>query len=761
METTPGATAIKSITDQDYQLFFIHLNLPVCMVQKSTAARGKYQILAANAAFARLSAVPDCAGQLLDTIVTCEHIDLSSFLDQYPEASGSHEVSFSASASFATVGVSPAGAEGRFTLVFSESPNEQSQRTSDVAAAESLAQTAGIDHQEHDDESIDIDKLRFQALLAASSDVIYRMNPDWSRLQHVDGRGVLLNTDEPMEDWLNTYIPEEDQPLLLKAIHDAIAAKRVFSLEHRVKYADGAIGWMNSRAVPIVDEQGKILEWYGTAADVTANREAEQALREARDFAERRERLYEAITANTPDLIYVFDLNYRFTYANRALLEMWGKTWENAVGKGLLENGYEPWHAEMHEREIDHVIATCSSVRGEVSFPHATLGRRIYDYIFNPVIDESGAVIAIAGTTRDITEIRNAEAALGESEMRFRTMAEGSNIYIAMTDEHGSAIYFNQAWERLTGATASNLIAEGWLELLHPEDRERCVEAYTSAKQAHQPFHCDFRVMDANGTYRWLLSDAAVRFYQDGKFAGFISTAVDITDLKEDEQRKNDFISMVSHELKTPLTSTISYVQVSQKKSAEAGDSLVAGLLERAVKQLNKMTRMINSFLNVSRLESGKIHIEAQACNLASLLKEAEEESRVSVSSHTIIFEPMPDIWVHADPEKIGQVINNFISNAVKYSPARSVINVACTEADGQVKVSVSDSGIGITAADLPRIFERYYRIKRQETKNISGFGIGLYICSEIIRRHGGQIGAESTAGTGSTFYFTLPRDVA
>jgi len=128
--------------------------------------------------------------------------------------------------------------------------------------------------------------------------------------------------------------------------------------------------------------------------------------------AAQRTRLYEAILSSTPDLIYVFDRDYRFLFANKALLEMWGRTLDESLGKPLSELGYEPWHAAMHEREIDQVVATGQPVRGEVAFPHATLGRRIYDYIFVPVFNADGDVEAVAGTTRDITDLKNAEEAL-------------------------------------------------------------------------------------------------------------------------------------------------------------------------------------------------------------------------------------------------------------------------------------------------------------------------------------------------------------
>jgi two-component system sensor histidine kinase VicK len=166
---------------------------------------------------------------------------------------------------------------------------------------------------------------------------------------------------------------------------------------------------------------------------------------------------------------------------------------------------------------------------------------------------------------------------------------------------------------------------------------------------------------------------------------------------------------------------------------------------------------MINGFLNISRLESGKIHMDYHLFDMAGLLKEGEEEAEVSITSHQLVFAPVNEIMLNADREKIGQVISNLISNAVKYSPSGSTIHIACIATDGKALVSVTDEGMGVSKEDLPRIFERYYRVKGNETRNIAGFGIGLYLCSEIIKGHGGDIWAESTFGKGSSFYFTLP----
>jgi PAS domain S-box-containing protein len=164
-------------------------------------------------------------------------------------------------------------------------------------------------------------------------------------------------------------------------------------------------------------------------------RRIERELELTRSEMEGQRRMYEAIAASTPDLIYVFNLNYKFIYANKALLAMWGRTWEDSIGQGLLALGYEPWHAEMHEREIDTVVATKKAIRGEVSFPHAVLGRRIYDYIFAPVLDEKGDVVAIAGTTRDISELKAAEEALRRSEERLEQVVHERTSELQRSNE--------------------------------------------------------------------------------------------------------------------------------------------------------------------------------------------------------------------------------------------------------------------------------------------------------------------------------------
>jgi PAS domain S-box-containing protein len=259
-------------------------------------------------------------------------------------------------------------------------------------------------------QALHVSEQRFKALVMASSDVVYHMSADWRVMRQLTGREFIADTTEPLRDWMEKYIHPEDQLMVQAAIDAAIRERRVFDLEHRVIKADGSTGWTHSRAVPMLDDGGRILEWVGMAVDITDQKRTAEALAQQR-------RLYEAILTNTPDLAYIWNLDHRFIYANEGLLRMWGRTWEEAIGKNCLELGYEPWHAAMHDREIEQVKATRMPVRGEVPFTGA-FGRRIYDYLLVPVIGANGEVEAVAGTTRDVTDYKQLESSLVNADRR-------------------------------------------------------------------------------------------------------------------------------------------------------------------------------------------------------------------------------------------------------------------------------------------------------------------------------------------------------
>jgi len=283
-------------------------------------------------------------------------------------------------------------------------------------------------------------------------------------------------------------------------------------------------------------KQGELL--VVTTEDITAERKAEAALNESDISNQKQRRLYEAVTNNTPDLVYVFDLDYRFSYANKALLTMWGKSWEESIGRGLRELGYEEWHAQMHEREIDEIVKTKKSIRGTVSFPHAELGRRVYDYIFAPVFNEHGEVEAIAGTTRDITEIKQVEDAIRESESRFRLMADTIPEIIWVTNAVGETEFFNKRWTEFSGAPyePSNA-AEVAERFVHPDDVPAVMHAFEEAIKNGSAMEVEQRNRSASGQWCWFLNRAMpYRNPQTGEVERWFGISTDIHDQKATQQ---------------------------------------------------------------------------------------------------------------------------------------------------------------------------------------------------------------------------------
>ncbi len=232
---------------------------------------------------------------------------------------------------------------------------------------------------------------------------------------------------------------------------------------------------------------------------------------------------------------------------------------------------------------------------------------------------------------------------------------------------------------------------------------------------------------------------------------------MDITEQKQNDIRRSKFIGVVSHELKTPLTALKAYVQMLSNWAKKQKDNFTIGALTKVDKQVRKMLNMINSLLNLSGAEAGKIHLNKTEFILNELIDEVVEETLFITSTHSIAMAPCNLIHINADRDKIEQVLVNLLSNAAKYSDKSAPIEVACATHDETVEVNITDHGFGIAREEIDKLFLPHYRVESKETEKISGFGIGLYLCSEIIQKHGGKIWVESEPGKGSTFKFTLP----
>ena len=364
---------------------------------------------------------------------------------------------------------------------------------------------------------------------------------------------------------------------------------------------------------------------------------------------------------------------------------------------------------------------------------------------------EQAQATRFIGTVLDITDMKLAQ----EESARLAAIIASSDDAIVSKTLESVITSWNASAERMFGWTAEEIIGESMYKLIPVDRQQEEPVIIARLKSGERVEHFETKRLTRDGQLLDVSMSISPVRDREGRIIGVSNIARDITERKQDERRKNDFIGMVSHELKTPLTSLNAYLQMLQSKAKTAADTFTSGALDQSVKQVKRMTNMINGFLNVSRLESGKIHIDRKPFDMADLVLETKEETFTLYAGYHFIFHPVEPTLVEADQDKIGQVINNFISNAVKYSRLGSTIEVACVQVNGSAQVSVSDEGIGIEKDHLNKLFERYYRVNNNN--HISGFGIGLYLSAEIIGRHGGQIWAESEPGKGSTFYFSLP----
>lgn len=256
---------------------------------------------------------------------------------------------------------------------------------------------------------------------------------------------------------------------------------------------------------------------------------------------------------------------------------------------------------------------------------------------------------------------------------------------------------------------------------------------------------------------RWSIVKARPVFDKRGDVELIISLIHDITERVLAEQRKDEFISMASHELKTPVTSLKGFTHVLQRRLTKLEDEQGLHFLGRIDAQLNKLSRLISELLDVSGMQAGKLVFQTEAFDLDSLIQETVENLQPTTSTHHLIVEGKAHAQIMGDKDRLGQVLINLLTNAIKYSPQADKVIIGASQRSGEIVVSVRDFGIGISKPHQEKIFERFYRVTDEEEKTYPGLGIGLYLSYEIVKRHRGQMWVESRKGEGSTFYIALP----
>jgi two-component system CheB/CheR fusion protein len=560
----------------------------------------------------------------------------------------------------------------------------------------------------------------------------------------------------------NQVFPDFEEPKMEK-IFDEVWTQAVahteyeFAASYQKKDGQLRTGYYNFIIQPVLNLDDKVEDTMIHLYEVT-----ELVL--ARKKVEETEHRYRDMMLSSPSMIAILTgENLVVEAANDSILDSWGKG-RDVIGKPLAE--VMPEIIQQGFGDILHQVYTTGKPYQAYETPvyQNRNGKKelgYFTFIYQPQRDLNGTISGVTIIANENTTQAEYHNKIRESEKKFRQLAELMPNKITTAEPDGKITFYSKSWEDFSGISVEILLKEGWHGLIHPDDVLAVKDRRKIALETGENFEMEFRMRGKDGKYYWHLCRVSALKDEFGKVTRWVGTMTDIERIREEEQRKGDFIKMVSHELKTPITSIKGYVQLlinMLRNEVTVPAAPITSSLGRIDKQLVRLTRLITEMLDLSRIEAGKLELQKEIFDINELVKETVEDVKQTSATHQIEIKNEIYCSVEGDRGRIEQVIINFLDNAIKYSPAASRIIVHIHQ-DGayRVAVSVQDFGIGIAKEDQGKIFDRFYRTDGRSELSYVGFGIGLFIANEIIQRHDGFIEVKSDKGKGSTFTFFLP----
>lgn len=349
-------------------------------------------------------------------------------------------------------------------------------------------------------------------------------------------------------------------------------------------------------------------------------------------------------------------------------------------------------------------------------------------------------------------------------ELSHDTVLSSMHEGVISLNNKGQIIMINPSAENMLGLKSQEIVAKPVFKEIPlrledgqpvPEERKPLLLAWKSGKTYSNRDFC----LERSNKTRFPASISVSPVFYENKVTGAIVTFRDITNEKELEKRKNEFISIASHELKTPITTIKGYTEILKQRLLKKKDSQLIQYIDKINNQIDRLSNIITDLLDVSKIQSGKLKLQKEPVEINSLVSEIVEDMQKINSSHKIIIQKFPKKMILIDKYRISQVLINLISNAIKYSPKGQKVIISAKSQKDNIKLSVKDFGIGISSQDQSKIFERFFQTSPLSQPSFSGLGLGLYISSQIVKQHGGKISVESKINKGSKFTFSLARN--
>jgi PAS domain S-box-containing protein len=544
--------------------------------------------------------------------------------------------------------------------------------------------------------------------------------------------------------------------------------------EKRYRRKDGSVVWANLTVSLSHKADGSPDYFISIIEDISARKQAEAHLRETD------ERLSLALQAAGLG-IFEWDVQAdRAVWENDRMYEIFGHTrGDGTLSKAeLLKRSVLPDDADALERALAAGMASGRPFRTTYRIHRKDGALRWLD-LAGHFLPPDGGPVRMIGVLTDNTEQHLAEESLRASEERFRIMADTAPVMIWTSGIDNLCDFFNKPWLDFTGRPLEAELGNGWTDGVHPEDLEYCLQTYVVCFETRKPFKMDYRLRRYDGQYRWIFDQGVPRFSSSGKFLGYIGSCVDVTERKQAEaereklaeeqaaraaaeaanRSKDEFLAMVSHELRSPLSAILSYAQLLRVGPINI-DAInrVVTVIERNAKA---QTQIIEDLLDSARITTGKLRIELTPIDLVPVLEAAVDTVRPAASAKAIslvLDDESKPTEALGDPARLQQIFWNLLTNAIKFTPEGGRVSVAMHRDAAQIRIIVSDTGQGIEPGFLPFVFQRFSQTDTSSARRVGGLGLGLALVKDLVELHGGTISAKSEGlGRGATFTVTFP----
>ncbi len=611
---------------------------------------------------------------------------------------------------------------------------------------------------------------RFRAAVGAVSSLIWTNNARGEMEAEQPGWGSFTGQSRKEYHgygWAKAVHPEDAQPTL-DAWNQAVADRRIFEFEHRVRRSDGEWRLCSVRAVPVLDEAGEIREWVGVHTDITERKQAEEALRES-------EEQFKTMANTAPAMIWVTNPDATLKFISRGWHEYTGQSEIEAFGK----EGFG-WLDAVHPEDAERAgqVFLDANARQEPFSLDYRIRRADGEYCWaidsgRPRFDDAEHFLGYVGSVTDVHERNQAEGALRESEARLGGILRRSPAGIVQTDATGCMTLVNPRWSEMMGYPEAELLSRNILDITHPSSVDETAAAFGRLAAGGPDFQIEKAYRRKDGSILRAQSNVAAIRSPDGEFLGIIAAVLDISErirteeelrrlaaeLSDANRRKNEFLATLAHELRNPLAPVRTAVAILRMKGPAIAELQWArDVIDR---QVDTMSRLVDDLMDVSRIDQGKIELRREQVELRKVVQSAVETScpLIEEMGHELtVTLPTDPVMVDVDLTRMAQVFMNILTNAAKYTERGGRIDLRAEVQGSDVAVSVVDTGIGIAAQKLTTIFEMFSQVEGALSRSQGGLGIGLSLAKQLVEMHGGGVEAKSAGpGMGSEFLVRLP----